>query len=224
MKHVPPPTGTPIAGPAVTLDSVSPGLATHRREREEALLRLRSLRKEAADEIDRLLGFLDASDPYVTTELEEAVDDVARDDNELEPSLGTFDLMMDQTKAGVKLQGEFGAEEDAELDHCDDEPSLGTVEAKLYAGDGYVSTQFFDQSKKHGNRDDCEGDEHDGGEPDVDDEWSLCGIHADSGASDKDDEPSLGSFDCMMDQTNANLTRIRRDSWELTDGEVDPSI
>jgi septum formation topological specificity factor MinE len=39
-------------------------------ERQKALQLLASLRQEAATEIDRLISFLDASDDYVTTELE----------------------------------------------------------------------------------------------------------------------------------------------------------
>ena len=121
MKHVPPPTGTPIAGPELTQDSISPGLAAQQQAREEALQRLRSLRKEASDEIDRLLGFLDASDPYVTAELEEQVDDGPIDDNELdgpengedeesdpgEPCLGSLDGKDDQTAWAAGNRGDL---------------------------------------------------------------------------------------------------------------------
>ena len=62
MKHVPPPTGEPL----------EPGLATQEAERVEALHRLRTLRKEARNEIDRLLDFLDASD--LDPDLEETGD------------------------------------------------------------------------------------------------------------------------------------------------------
>ena len=63
------------------------------------------LRKEASAEIQRLLDFMDASDPYASTELEDQADDGPCDDNELdgpeneddeesdpaEPSLGSLD-------------------------------------------------------------------------------------------------------------------------------------
>jgi hypothetical protein len=62
-KHVPPPTGTPIAEPELTQELLSARLATQTAKREKALKRLRKLRQKAADEIDRLLEFLDASPP-----------------------------------------------------------------------------------------------------------------------------------------------------------------
>src|SRR3954470_14758456 len=119
MKHVPPPSGIPISGPELTQDSVSPGLATQVAEREEALQRVRRLRKQAADEIDRLLGFLDAIDPYVTTEMEDAVDDSPCDDHELEASLCGVEVGQKNMAADS-----FGS--DLELDTSDDEPNLGS--------------------------------------------------------------------------------------------------
>lgn len=126
---------------------------------EEAFQAIGRLRKEARDEIDRLIRFLDKTDDYVSRELEDSIDDIPHDDDELD-----------------------GPE------HEDNEPCLGTIEAKLDIGDGYARTQFFDQSKTQGNRDDCEGDEHDGRERDSEDEGAQCD---DEGVSD-DREPSLG--------------------------------
>ena len=61
--HSTPPTNTSSNNPL--------GLARQQRERERALRRVAKLRRKASDEIDRLLAFLDASDPYVSTELEQ---------------------------------------------------------------------------------------------------------------------------------------------------------
>ncbi len=123
MKHIAPPTGTPIAGPELTQDSLSPGLAMQQQDRAEALQRLRGLRKEASDEIDRLLGFLDASD--IDPDLEETGDDEEGADTE--PSLGSFDRMVDQSKAWRQNAGELCFSIDAEQDDADNEPSLGSV-------------------------------------------------------------------------------------------------
>jgi hypothetical protein len=93
--------------------SITAGLAKQQRERERALKRVARLRARASAEIERLLTFLDASDIYASTELEEQVDDQPCDDNELdgpengedeesdpaEPSLGSVgDLHFDQTR------------------------------------------------------------------------------------------------------------------------------
>lgn len=85
--------------------SVGPlsGLAIQQRERARALSDLARLRKEASAEIERLITFLDASDPYVITECEEAIDDAPCDTDELEVSEGD------------------------EEDGGDNEPSLGSL-------------------------------------------------------------------------------------------------
>jgi hypothetical protein len=78
---------------------------------EEAFQAIGRLRKEAGDEIDRLIRFLDKTDDYVSRELEDQVDDGPIDDNELdgpengedeqsdppEASLGSLDGRDDQT-------------------------------------------------------------------------------------------------------------------------------
>ncbi|MEH2477550.1 hypothetical protein V1282_000907 [Nitrobacteraceae bacterium AZCC 2146] len=87
------------------------------------------LRKEAADEIDRLLTFLDSLE-------------------DTDVDLGIDDEPHDQTG------------EDDE-DGVDSEPSLGWTDS----GGGVLCTGHFDL--------DAEGEEHDGSEPDVDDEPSL---------------------------------------------------
>lgn len=90
------PTFPPAAGHAHA--SISSGLARQKRDRQKALRRLARLRDRATAEIERLIAFLDASDPYASTELEDQVDDHPCDDNELdrddsddEPSLGALE-------------------------------------------------------------------------------------------------------------------------------------
>ncbi|MDN4982290.1 hypothetical protein QY049_03510 [Bradyrhizobium sp. WYCCWR 13022] len=107
--------------------ATSPGLAAQERSREKALRRLRRLRKWASAEIERLLAFLDQSDEYVQTELE---DDISADLEEVgddEPSLGSPDRLTEQ----FRWAGSGGSSRDTidcEPDHADDEPSLGWAE------------------------------------------------------------------------------------------------
>ncbi|SED11198.1 hypothetical protein [Bradyrhizobium erythrophlei] len=111
------------------------------------------LRKEARNEIDRLVRFLDKTDDYVCRELE--------DDGDAEPSLGTqeafpgqgrggggddrepdlgsFNRMLDQEHSNRQRLGEERIEIDAELDQADHEPNLGSLErhpSRLGWGDG----------------------------------------------------------------------------------------
>jgi hypothetical protein len=164
-KHVPPPTGTPIAGPELTQDSLAARLATQAAEREEALQRLRSLRKEAADEIDRLLDFLDESD--IDPDLEPTLGfmngpaemDECETPEDGEPSLASLDRMADQTRWAE------GGMMDAELDESDDEPSLGSLSSH-----GHGDQSVWGRPGEGGV--DAE-DEHDGREPYQDEEPSL---------------------------------------------------
>jgi hypothetical protein len=84
------------------------GLARQNRQRERALRRLAKLRKRAADEIEKLLSFLDASDKYVMTEPEDDNDHNDASYPESGPQMGL---------------GRTG--EDDEPDN-DSEPSLGS--------------------------------------------------------------------------------------------------
>ena len=77
------------------------------------------LRKEARDEIDRLVRFLDETENHMEPEDE-------ADDSEMEPSLGSFERVVDQSKAWQQ-RGEFCSGNDAEQDEADAEPSLGSV-------------------------------------------------------------------------------------------------
>lgn len=134
--------------PEESTRAILSGLGIQQRERAKALSDLARLRKEAAAEITRLIAFLDASDPYVMTELE---DDISAD-----------------------LEDEDPAEDDdpAEND-LDDEPSLGSIERhpSCYGPDG--RNWSGDQSSwAAGGNKDLE-DEHDGAEPGEDEEPSL---------------------------------------------------
>lgn len=116
----------------------SHGLIRQQRERRKALRRVSKLRQKASDEIERLLAFLDASDPYVQTEAEPNGDELdvsyphggprlmtgnLEDD---EPSLGSFDRMTDQSRAWSTRDTSEAV--DAEHDTADDEPSLGSLD------------------------------------------------------------------------------------------------
>ena len=99
---------------------------------EELFQAIGRLRKEARDEIDRLIRFLDESDNHM------AIEDCAIDDDPCDTD-------------------EF------EIADGDDEPSLGSH----VLPSGAVSYSLPVSSD---GSIDCEGDEHDGREPDVDDE------------------------------------------------------
>jgi len=98
---------------------------------EEAFQAIGRLRKEARDEIDRLIRFLDKTDDYVSREMEDSIDDNPHDDEgEAEPSLGSFDRMADQSKAWRQQAGELCYSADAEQDDCDHEDSDPAEEAE----------------------------------------------------------------------------------------------
>ncbi|MGY4170948.1 hypothetical protein [Bradyrhizobium sp. USDA 4529] len=100
------------------------------------------LRKEARDEIDRLVQFLDKTDDYVSRELEddsdaepslgtqEAFPGMGRGGggDDREPDLGSFDRLLNQEHCNRQRLGEETAEDDAEQDQADSEPSLGSLE------------------------------------------------------------------------------------------------
>jgi hypothetical protein len=114
------------------------------------------VRRTVRDEIERLI----------------AVDDRGCDeDTDLEASLGSFDRMSDQVKAWRTTTGYGSAYDvDCELDRCDAEPSLGSV-----------NTHHNHERWAEGNADDREGDPGcDDREPEVD--------HEDG----DDDEPAFG--------------------------------
>lgn len=173
--------------PAESTRAILSGLAIQQRERETSLQRLARLRKEASAEIERLIAFLDASDPYVMTELEEQQDS--------EPSLGW--LSDGRTSP-------FG--DDLELDDADDEdngdgePSLGSIERHPSCYGVHGRNSSGDQTAwTDGDTRDLE-DEHDGAEPGEDDEpslgWTTSGVlgglnDREQDACDREDDEAL---------------------------------
>lgn len=111
--------------PADSAGAIMSGLAIQQRLRATALSDLVRLRKEAAAEINRLIAFIDASDPYVMTELEDDIsadleddspaedDDPAEDDGSVEPSLGSLDHNHSQERWAA------GGRRDLEQDHAE---------------------------------------------------------------------------------------------------------
>jgi len=118
------------------------GLAIQEMERSNSLYVLVRLRREARDEIDRLIGFLDASDIYVMNELEPEdedddseleEDDPAEDDGSSEPALGSLDCHHSQERWAA------GGRRDLELD--DAETGIGDLDGLLEQ----VGTQDWQQ-------------------------------------------------------------------------------
>jgi hypothetical protein len=140
---------------------------------EEAFQAIGRLRKEARDEIDRLIRFLDKTDDYVSRELEDSIDDNPRDGDDDEESLAglTVDPLFAPLHGGMQWAGD--REEDQ-----DDEPSLGSVNPfETRSQDRWADGA----GGLYSTEPDAEG-EHDGREPE--DEGG-------DGAK-EDDEPSLG--------------------------------
>jgi hypothetical protein len=106
-------------------------------------------------------------------------------------------------------------EDDEVEEDPDQEPSLGAQEPGMYN---------VDQSRWEKSPQDDLEDEHDGREPNGDDEPSLCGIGVSAGNDQDlegdnraDEEPVLGSFDRMLDQEKSWQ---QRPAW-VQEGEVD---
>jgi hypothetical protein len=136
--HSTPPINTSEKPVEVSPEELSARLAKEAAKRKRALKRLRKLREKARNEIDRLLDFLDASD--IDPDLEPTLGfmngpaemdecEVPEDD---EPSLGSFDRMIDQEKSYRDVNRNpdvygWSSGVDNEQDDCDHEPSLGSV-------------------------------------------------------------------------------------------------
>jgi hypothetical protein len=114
-----PPANTPVSGQPLP-EPASLYLPTDVTP-EEVFQAIGRLRKEARDEIDRLVRFLDDTENHMELEPEDEADD-----SEMEASLGSFDHMVDQSKAWQQ-RGEFCSGDDVEQDGADGEPSLGSV-------------------------------------------------------------------------------------------------
>lgn len=113
--HSTPPTNT-------SANNQEKALARQEAKRQRALKRIAKLRRKASDEIDRLLAFLDASDPYAATELEAAVDDVPCDgDDDSEDSLGSVGGNQTRWSAGDAGDREGDGCADDREDVCEDE-------------------------------------------------------------------------------------------------------
>jgi hypothetical protein len=99
------------------------GLVQQEAARIQSIQTLCRMRREARHEIARLIQFLDASDGYVMTELED--DDDREPVADEEPSLGSFDRVTNQEKSWRAMSA---ADLDAELDTSDDESALGSLD------------------------------------------------------------------------------------------------
>jgi hypothetical protein len=108
---------------------------------------LAAVRKEAAIRINKLINFLDMTDPYVTTECEDEPDHDELEageqgddgkDCDLEPSLGaSADTQQPQAWMWQNNMGDDREEENEHHDGagygtgCDDEPSLGSLDGRM---------------------------------------------------------------------------------------------
>jgi hypothetical protein len=116
-----PPTNTPVTDPSWPIPGSDFLYLPTDVTPEQIFQAIGQLRKEARDEIDRLVRFLDETENHMELEPEDEADD-----SELEPSLGSFERVVDQSKAWQQ-RGEFCSGDDAEQDNADAEPSLGSV-------------------------------------------------------------------------------------------------
>ncbi|QIG92272.1 hypothetical protein [Bradyrhizobium sp. 6(2017)] len=149
---------------------------------EDLFVAIGRLRREAREEVDRLLQFLDRTDDYISRELEddgdaepslglqEAFPGQGRGGggDDREPDLGSFDRMTDQRLSNRQNHlGEERLEVDAEHDLADHEPSLGGL-------DHYQSQELW----AAGGRRDLERDPAESGIGDHD------GLHEQAGTND----------------------------------------
>ncbi|WP_038388782.1 hypothetical protein [Bradyrhizobium elkanii] len=99
------------------------------------------LRREARDEIDRLIRFLDDTDDHMEREPDDDEPSLGFQEtfpgrgaphggsgDDREPDLGSFDRMMNQEHCNRQRFGEEIPEVDAEQDDADNEPSLGGID------------------------------------------------------------------------------------------------
>src|ERR1700761_8707761 len=93
---------------------------------EQIFQAIGKLRKEARDEVDRLIRFLDKTDDYVSRELEDSAGDNPHQGEDEEPSLGFLDHMTNQERICQGLSGDREDEHDGGEPTEDNEPSLGS--------------------------------------------------------------------------------------------------
>jgi hypothetical protein len=98
---------------------------------EEVFQAIGRLRKEARDEINRLIGFLDKTDDYVSRELEDDHSANLEDGGDTEPCLGSLDHMTNQTRWAEGGTKDAEDEHDGSEPDNDGEPSLGAFEGHL---------------------------------------------------------------------------------------------
>ena len=113
-----------VRSPETGNATIPAALLKQERDRQKALKKLARLRKEARDQIERLLAFLDASDTYVTSELE---DDGDQNDASY-PTSGSHvaNPMEDDECSDAAEEDDAGEDNhDREDDRADFEPSLG---------------------------------------------------------------------------------------------------
>lgn len=116
-------------------------------------------RKCIENRIEQLISVLDVHDAPTDDE----------PDNDGEGSIGWPEDVNQDRALKASSNDDVGVifGPDREADGCDAEPSLGssgcTYDADYFNQDGWAA----------GGRDDAEGDEHDGREPDVDDEYEM---------------------------------------------------
>ena len=104
--HSTPPTNTSVDSHTSGAENAQDSLFLPTDTTPEQLFRaIGKLRKDARDEINRLIMFLDETDDYVSRELEDEVDAGPCDDRELEPSLCGV------TADGLKLKGEMSGDD-----------------------------------------------------------------------------------------------------------------
>ena len=144
-----------------TSEDVS-GLVRQEAARIQSIQALHRMRREARDEISRLIRFLDESDEYVMTELEDDISADLEDGGDNEPSLGFLDSALNQERIA---QGALA--DHRELDKADDEPSLGSIEDS--------HSQIAWATGTRDDREDDAGDspEHDPAESGIADEDGL---------------------------------------------------
>lgn len=189
------------------------------------LAELIQLRQEAADEIERLLAFLDESEGIIGEDVFDGDEDAEPEHDE--PSLGWTDT---EAHRGWETRGFV----DAELDTCDDEPSFGFSEPVLTGAERDYWFPYYskDTAQPVSLALACTGDredEHDGREPDDhdedggDDEFNLgwtdaeagTGRHGNNGLDLEDDD---AFHDTDLGWTRAGAWGNTRD-FEMTGAE-----
>lgn len=152
------------------------------------------LREQAEEEIEKLIAFVDriAPDPDLEPSLgyyrPDMPVDAECDDEINEASLGWTDQEARWGRYSEPHLADLEVDDsDHEANGDEREPSLGSIEVHPYGYTTQGETRGLTNQENWaaGNRNDAEGDEHDGSEPDV------------------DDEPCLGSYDRLANQAHA---------------------